>query len=594
MIDTATLTRRRAQWWDRHLLPATLSTSVDQWWAAASATDPRARDILARMRALEAQVAGHPLAMARLWEPECRRCLVPAKGAEWRGVTLEHVGPGWLHRCSRCGVTELRTSQRAAVRQILAGGTVDAFLMGGNRSGKTKAGAQLVAAFAYGSASPIVQVWAQHNRLPLHRIQPGPGRVWSVSLTWSDSLEYLRPSIDLYIPGPTVARRVRWKQNQQAEIILPNGGVIVSKCVEQGRGGFQGSAIHLLHFDEEPLDDDVTEEAGMRCVDHTAPTLNTMTSLSGWTGYLTKFLGYRNTGEAAPPGVVDVEIHGEDNPWVDSRMLERKAVGARAASRLKGAIVDPTGRVHPDFLRAAHVVPAFTPPADWPRFTVIDFGFRDPFVCLWGALGPDDTLHIYREHYEAERTTAHHARAIHDAELCPACWPRAHDIRAAVGSPEWWQWRILGDQHAREIIHARTDPRLAARRLATAAERCCACDGTGRAEPEPALRLADPADAQAIASLATQYGLSCHPAVKSRQDSYDALCRRLAVDGNGRPHLIIHDCCASVVRELELLRWGKATAHQEVVVVGDDHAWDCLRYLSLGLELHGYSRAGGL
>lgn len=592
MIPHDLLIRRRAQWWDRHLYPEATRADVERWWQGASAQSSAARDVYAGMLTLEAQLSDHPLARARLWEPECRACLRPQKGAPWRGVTLEHIGPGRLHRCPVCGVTEDRTSQRLAVQSLLSTGVFDGFLMGGNRSGKTKAGVQLDVAFAYGRNHYAVQAWAKFNRLDIARIQPGPGRVWACSLTWSDALEYLRPAVDAVAPGPLVAKRSRWSQNQQAEIRLPNGGVIVNKCVEQGRGGFQGSAIHLLHFDEEPLDAEVIEEGGMRCVDFAAPTLQTMTSLSGWTEHLTKKLGYRLTGERPPPGLVDVEIHGEDNPFVNPEILRQRAVGVRSASRLQGAIVDPTGRVHPDFERSVHVVPAFTPPAEWPRFTGIDFGFRDPFVCLWAAQAPDDVLHIYREHYERERTTAHHAQAIHDAELCPACWPRVNGARVIPGTVEWWAWITESARTTMEAIQARTDPRLVAKRERTRHTRCCACDGTGRAEPEPMVRWADPADAEAIASLGAQYGLHCYSAIKSRSDSYDALCRRLARDAGGRPHLVVHDSCPNTIREMETLRWGKVTVHEEVVVKGDDHAWDVLRYLSLGMERHGYTRGG--
>jgi phage terminase large subunit len=53
-------------------------------------------------------------------------------------------------------------------------------------------------------------------------------------------------------------------------------------------------------------------------------------------------------------------------------------------------------------------VSPFVIPDDWPRYRAIDFGFNNPFVCLWGALSPDNVWYIYQEHYRAQDTLAHH------------------------------------------------------------------------------------------------------------------------------------------------------------------------------------------
>ena len=51
-------------------------------------------------------------------------------------------------------------------------------------------------------------------------------------------------------------------------------------------------------------------------------------------------------------------------------------------------------------------------PPDWRRIRSIDFGYRDPFVCLWAALTPDGEIWIYREHYQTQRAMAEHAAVI--------------------------------------------------------------------------------------------------------------------------------------------------------------------------------------
>jgi len=53
---------------------------------------------------------------------------------------------------------------------------------------------------------------------------------------------------------------------------------------------------------------------------------------------------------------------------------------------------------------------------EWRRIRAIDFGYTNPFCCLWGAMDGDGRLWIYREHYAAGVLVEDHARVIKDAE----------------------------------------------------------------------------------------------------------------------------------------------------------------------------------
>lgn len=48
------------------------------------------------------------------------------------------------------------------------------------------------------------------------------------------------------------------------------------------------------------------------------------------------------------------------------------------------------------------------------RVRAIDFGFRDPFVCLWLAVDHDNRVYVYREVYQTERLVSDHAKDILD------------------------------------------------------------------------------------------------------------------------------------------------------------------------------------
>lgn len=82
-------------------------------------------------------------------------------------------------------------------------------------------------------------------------------------------------------------------------------------------------------------------------------------------------------------------------------------------SRLRdGQWVKAEGTVYDTFNDSLHVVEPFPIPPDWRRIRVIDFGYSNPFVCLWIAIDPDDVMYVYREIYMTHRTVNVHAKTI--------------------------------------------------------------------------------------------------------------------------------------------------------------------------------------
>jgi phage terminase large subunit len=67
-----------------------------------------------------------------------------------------------------------------------------------------------------------------------------------------------------------------------------------------------------------------------------------------------------------------------------------------------------------DFAPERNLMDARDIPREWRRIRAIDFGYRDPFVCLWFAITPDSELWCYREYYHPGRSMAHHAQAIRE------------------------------------------------------------------------------------------------------------------------------------------------------------------------------------
>ena len=218
-------------------------------------------DLRRQLEVLDRHRAAHPLAYARLWAPECRTCphpdpRAPAPPKGRRGLPMVAIpGSGMGHRCPGCGVVEQRTSQVSIVQEIMLGDFEQAFGLGGNRTGKTEAGAQMAVAWAQGSDHPDTIAWARLNNVCLDRMPKGPGVVWAVSQTFSMSRQLQRPKLDAYLPDGS--KRRNWDGESEAEVRLPGGGKIVLKAASMAgsegnaKNPFEGAAIRFAWVDEE-------------------------------------------------------------------------------------------------------------------------------------------------------------------------------------------------------------------------------------------------------------------------------------------------------------------------------------------------------
>lgn len=294
-----------------------------------------------------------------------------------------------------------RTSQKRAAQLALTGART-VMINGGNRAGKTDLGAQWAVAHALGRSHPHVQAWLDANGLDGRQIQPGPGVVWAVSLTFPDSRRYVRDKLDRYLPAGTTRRN--WTAENEAEAVLPGGGKIVCKAWAQGREGFQGDAIHGVWCDEEPGDESAWNELLMRLADYDARSLITFTpGLKGLTWV------YERYAKEPSKAVSACAIFGVDNPHVSSDVLREllSQFGAHErAARERGEWVQLEGRVWPQWRRDLHVIPARPLPTEWRRWRAIDFGVRDPFACCWVARDPSSgQYHLYRVLHRPQYTT---------------------------------------------------------------------------------------------------------------------------------------------------------------------------------------------
>lgn len=87
--------------------------------------------------------------------------------------------------------------------------------------------------------------------------------------------------------------------------------------------------------------------------------------------------------------------------------------GVRLARYRYGIWAAAEGTVYEDsWDRARNIVNRFAIPREWPRYLAIDFGYTNPFVCLWAAIDPDGRIYIYRQIYKTKMLVEDHAKVI--------------------------------------------------------------------------------------------------------------------------------------------------------------------------------------
>jgi phage terminase large subunit len=123
-------------------------------------------------------------------------------------------------------------------------------------------------------------------------------------------------------------------------------------------------------------------------------------------------------------GLTLLESRHEDNPALfDQATGEITARGAATMATLDrltgvrkdrlryGRWVNAEGAVY-EFDAAAHLIEPFEIPYQWRRLRAVDFGYTNPFVCLWGAVDPDGRLYVYKQLYMTGRTVRTHSATI--------------------------------------------------------------------------------------------------------------------------------------------------------------------------------------
>ncbi|MCP2248746.1 phage terminase large subunit [Lentzea aerocolonigenes] len=129
--------------------------------------------------------------------------------------------------------------------------------------------------------------------------------------------------------------------------------------------------------------------------------------------------------QRANEGVIKllISVH-EDNPrffhadgtmtadGIDYMSKLDSLTGVRYLRLRKGLWVAAEGVIYDGWDESHHLIDRFEIPEDWPRYWIVDFGFRNAFVAQFWAEDPDGRLYLYRELYMTERLVEDHAKDI--------------------------------------------------------------------------------------------------------------------------------------------------------------------------------------
>jgi phage terminase large subunit-like protein len=402
-------------------------------------------------------------------------------------------------------------------------------LLGGNRTGKTVAGA-------------VEAVWRARGNHPYREIT-GPQRGWVVSLDYNVQRDVAQKEVLKWL-NPAWIKNVEMRQGRKdnpengiidfIEVYSEHGGtsIIGFKSCDQGRAKFQGTSQHWIWFDEEPPED-IYDECKMRIIDTQGDMWITMTPLQGLTWVYDVI--YMN--EAKDPEVKHWLMEWADNPWLSPQeiaLLESTMTEDEREARQYGKFVAMSGLVYKEFNEDIHVIEPFDVPRDWYYNISIDPGLAAPLSAHFYAVDYDGNVYVIAEQYEAGQTVEHHANVLHRMadELK---WPKEKGYLRTIIDSAANQKTLAAEKSVTELFF---DNKVYANTQVDKGK------WTGIQRVKQYLKL--------------------------RPNEQTDIWPR------GKPKLFIFSNCSAMIKEIKSYRW-KPDADEPLKK--DDHAMDELRYL---------------
>lgn len=247
---------------------------------------------------------------------------------------------------------------------------------GGNRSGKTVAGACEAVWYATGTHP--------YKNIPV----PNYGRVCCTDFT-NGIEKVIIPEIRSWLPKDAI-------KNYSVEsrtLTLHNGSTIEFMSYDQDAEKFASASRHWIWFDEEPPQD-IFKECQMRLIDTKGDMWFTLTPVNGMTWIYSDI--YEKQG--LNPNIDIFHFDTRKNPFIDKEILADLMQGMSEAEldmRLGGKFVSLSGLIYKEYDPGVHAIKRFQVPSHWPRLCAIDPHPRIPTVVLYMAVAtPQEFLRV--------------------------------------------------------------------------------------------------------------------------------------------------------------------------------------------------------
>ncbi len=340
------------------------------------------------------------------------------------------------------------------------------------------------------------------------------------------------------------------KRQMSGPILLefPWGSSVEGKSAEHPES-LLGEGLDWLIFDECAICRAPVWEQYLR------PTL---TDREGWALFITTPHGYnwvydlwKRGNDPDHPEWESFKSPSWENPHLSQEDIAEARRTMSEATFLQEYGADFTlssGQVYREFDETIHVVSADelqrTLHPDWHKYRSIDFGYENPFVCLYIAVDPEDRVIIYDEYYKRHRTVEGHAKHLNG-----------------------------------KLDVSNTAP--------------CASACASRNVYE--YTTCDPSGASARATL-LENGILTVSVRSNVLQGLEAVRQLLRVRADGKPGLYVSSRCVETIKEFNLYSYPEAyaVANGEEPVKEYDHAMDAFRYFVVNWQRgHIAQRTGG-
>jgi phage terminase large subunit len=266
-------------------------------------------------------------------------------------------------------------------------------------------------------------------------LSPGT-RGWVVSKTYDLTKKVIREIYRDFI----IQYKLKPVKNQMSGPIIlefPWGSSVEGKSAEHPES-LLGEGLDWLIFDECAKCDESIWEQYLR------PTL---TDREGWALFITTPNGFnwiydlwKRGYDPDYPEWESFKSPSWENPHLSIQDIEeakRTLQGAVFMQEYGADFTLSSGQVYKEFALNNHVIPEsqLMIHPDWPKFRSIDFGYENPFVCLYITVDPEDRVIIYDEYYQRHRTVEHHAKILNQTDVrfeYTTCDPSGVSARATL------------------------------------------------------------------------------------------------------------------------------------------------------------------